>query len=122
MTARAGRAHEWGVHAATPARQAVLSPQQLKATTATDPAAHAAWLPHHAALLDAVDDLHDTARLSQTAWDALRVHYDDAQLLELLVLIGWYRTISYLANGLLLEEEAWGVPFPAEASPRPSGA
>lgn len=60
-----------------------------------------------------MDELHDTARLSQSAWDALRAHYEDAQLLELLVLTGWYRTISYLANGLLLEGEAWAIPFPA---------
>jgi hypothetical protein len=40
------------------------------------------------------------------------VHYEDGQLLELLVLVGWYRTISYLANGLLLEEEPWGTRFP----------
>lgn len=33
-------------------------------------------------------------------------------MLELLVLAGWYRTISYLANGLLLEEELWGTRFP----------
>ena len=33
-------------------------------------------------------------------------------VLEFLVLAGWYRTISYVANGLLLEEEPWGAPFP----------
>lgn len=76
--------------------------------------ANVPWLPRHAALLDTVDELHDTARLSQPAWNALRVHYDDAQLLEFLVLTGWYRTISYLANGLLLEEESWGAAFPAQ--------
>ncbi|KKD02314.1 hypothetical protein TN53_41215, partial [Streptomyces sp. WM6386] len=75
--------------------------------------------PRHAALLDAVDELHDTARLSQPAWDALRVHYEDAQLLEFLVLTGWYRTISHLANGLQLEQEAWGTPFPATPVSRP---
>ncbi|MFE3826835.1 carboxymuconolactone decarboxylase family protein [Streptomyces sp. NPDC059092] len=113
VTARTGCAYEWGVHAATLARQAGLSTDQLRATTETRAAVTDTWLPHHAALLDAVDELHDTARLSQPAWDALRVHYEDAQLLELLVLIGWYRTISYVANGLLIEEESWGAPFPA---------
>ncbi|RKS07162.1 alkylhydroperoxidase family enzyme [Nocardiopsis sp. Huas11] len=112
VTARAGCAYEWGVHAATLARQAGLSPEQLRATTETDAAGGAAWSPRQAALLDAVDELHDTAHLSQPAWDALRVHYEDAELLELLVLIGWYRTISYLANGLLLEEETWAARFP----------
>uniref|UniRef100_A0AAU2UZE6 Carboxymuconolactone decarboxylase family protein n=1 Tax=Streptomyces sp. NBC_00003 TaxID=2903608 RepID=A0AAU2UZE6_9ACTN len=113
VTARAGCGYEWGVHAASLAPQAGLSPQQLRATTDADPTATASWLPRHVALLDAVDELHDTAHLSQPAWDALRAHYEDAQLLELLVLTGWYRTISHLANGLALEEESWGVPFPS---------
>ncbi|WBB58043.1 carboxymuconolactone decarboxylase family protein [Streptomyces sp. WMMC500] len=113
VTARAGCAYEWGAHAATLAPQAGLSPEQLRATADIDTAANTSWPPRHAALLDAVDALHDTAHLPQPAWDALRVHYDDAQLLEFLVLAGWYRTISYLANGLLLDEEPWAVPFPA---------
>ncbi|MBC9715939.1 carboxymuconolactone decarboxylase family protein [Streptomyces sp. TRM66268-LWL] len=112
VTARAGCAYEWGVHAATLARQAGLSPEQLRATARTDAAVAADWSPRHAALLAAVDELHDAAQLSQPSWDALRTHYEDAQLLELLVLIGWYRTISCVANGLLVEEESWATPFP----------
>ncbi|MEU3369612.1 carboxymuconolactone decarboxylase family protein [Streptomyces sp. NPDC006711] len=112
-TARAGCGYEWGVHAASLAREAGLTPRQLKATTDPDPAADVTWLPRHVALLGAVDELHETARLSQPAWDALRAHYEDAQLLELLVLAGWYRTISYLANGLDLPAEPWGTPFPS---------
>lgn len=113
VTARAGCAYEWGVHAATLARQAGLTLEQLQATTDIDPAAHLSWPPHHQALIDAVDELHETAHLSEAAWHALRSHYEDEQLLELLVLNGWYRTISYLANGLLLDEESWGAGFPA---------
>ncbi|TXS32888.1 carboxymuconolactone decarboxylase family protein [Streptomyces sp. ms191] len=111
VTARAGCAYEWGVHAATLAPQAGLDPERLRATVT--PAADVAWSPRHAALLAAVDELHDTAHLSPPAWDALRAHYEDPQILEFLVLAGWYRTIGYLANGLLLEEEPWAVPFPA---------
>ncbi|MHA6758368.1 hypothetical protein [Streptacidiphilus sp. PAMC 29251] len=64
------------------------------------------------ALLGAVDELHDTAHLSDQAWSALSDHYEEAQLLEFLVLAGWYRTISYLANGLLLDQEPWAASFP----------
>lgn len=42
------------------------------------------------------------------------VRCEDAQLLEFLVPAGWYRTISYLASALLLEEDPWGAPFPAQ--------
>ncbi|MFF2728888.1 carboxymuconolactone decarboxylase family protein [Streptomyces sp. NPDC058008] len=117
-TARSGCAYEWGVHAATLARQSGLGPEQLRATALPDPAAHLAWPPHLRALLDAVDELHETARLSESAWRALCTYYDDEQLLELLVLTGWYRTISYLANGLLLDEESWADPFPAQKGPQ----
>lgn len=112
VTARSACAYEWGVHAATMAPQAGLSPEQLRATARPDTAVSAPWSPRHTALLHAVDELNDTAQLTQPAWDALRMYYEEAQLLELLVLIGWYRTISCLANGLLLEEEPWGARFP----------
>ncbi|MFC4114219.1 carboxymuconolactone decarboxylase family protein [Nonomuraea zeae] len=112
VTARAGCGYEWGVHAAAFAERAGLTPEQLRATTDDDPTAGAAWSPRQVALLRAVDELHDGARLSPGAWEALRDHYEDAQLLEFLVLTGWYRTISYLANGLLLDDEPWATPFP----------
>ncbi|MGW1164237.1 carboxymuconolactone decarboxylase family protein [Streptomyces sp. NPDC001153] len=117
VTARAGCAYEWGVHAAAFAGQVGLGPEQLRATTEPDPTAGATWAPRHRALLDAVDELHDTARLSHAAWDGLRAHYDDARLLEFLVLAGWYRTISQPANGLLLDAEPWATAYPAEGPP-----
>ncbi|GAA2973789.1 alkylhydroperoxidase family enzyme [Streptomyces sp. KhCrAH-43] len=112
VTARSGCAYEWGVHAATLSPRAGLGPELLRATAQPDAVGSASWSPRHTALLHAVDELDGTAQLTQSAWDALRVHYDEAQLLELLVLAGWYRTISLLANGLLLEEEPWGARFP----------
>ncbi|MFD7324831.1 carboxymuconolactone decarboxylase family protein [Streptomyces sp. NPDC059875] len=113
VTARAGCSYEWGVHASVFSQQVGLSPEQLRATADTDPTSNACWPPRHAALLGAVDELHDTAHLSHAAWSALRDHYEEAQLLEFLVLTGWYRTISHLANGLLLDEETWATPYPA---------
>ncbi|WP_369382190.1 carboxymuconolactone decarboxylase family protein [Streptomyces sp. cg36] len=112
VTARAGCGYEWGVHAATLSRQVGLTQAQLEATTEADPFSRATWSPPHTALLRAVDELHDTAHLSDAAWEALRAHYDEERVLEFLVLAGWYRTIGYLANGLLLEPEPWATPFP----------
>ena len=111
-TARAGCSYEWGVHASVFSQLVGLSTEQLRATADNDPTANARWQPRHTALLRAVDELHDTAHLSHDAWAALREHYDEPQLLEFLVLTGWYRTIGYLANGLLLDEESWATPSP----------
>ncbi|MEV7603251.1 carboxymuconolactone decarboxylase family protein [Kitasatospora sp. NPDC089797] len=109
-TARAGCRYEWGVHAATMARRAGLTPEQLAATASADP--RPVWSYRQALLLLAVDELHDTADLSDPTWTALSAHYGDAELLELLVLAGWYRTIAGLANALRLDDEPWATPFP----------
>jgi alkylhydroperoxidase family enzyme len=111
VCARAGCRYEWGVHASVFAEAVSLTPEQVEATVTGD---LNFWSPRQRALIQAVDELHDTARLSQDTWQALSHHYDDARLLEFLVLAGWYRTISQLANTLLLDEEPWATPFPED--------
>ncbi|MCP9966218.1 carboxymuconolactone decarboxylase family protein [Actinomadura madurae] len=107
--ARAGCEYEWGVHAATFGEATGLGPEQIEATVS---GASAPWSPREWLLISAVDELHDSAQISQPTWDALTVHYDEPQLLELLVLAGWYRTIGQLINTLELDNEPWAHPFP----------
>jgi alkylhydroperoxidase family enzyme len=101
--------YEWTVHAATFANQVGLTPEQLQATvTGTT-----TWPPNHQALLDAVEELHTTAHLTDETWEALSSHYNTQQLLELIVLTGWYRTISYVANAVHLANEQWAAHYPS---------
>ena len=44
---------------------------------------------------------------------ALRAHYDEAQILEILLLCGFYKTVSFIANGLKLPLEETAARFPA---------
>lgn len=39
-------------------------------------------------LLRLVDELHDTARVSDALWQALRATWDEAQLIELVAVVG----------------------------------
>ncbi|MET7699420.1 carboxymuconolactone decarboxylase family protein [Streptomyces sp. NPDC005485] len=111
VTALCGCAYEWGVHIATYAEPAGLTPEQV-ALTATGGPEDPAWSPRQTALLHAVDELHATSHLSDSAWHGLRAHLDEREALELLVLAGWYRTIAYVANGVRVEQEPWAAPFP----------
>ena len=43
---------------------------------------------------------------------ALSSHYDEAQILEIIMLCGFYRTVSYLANTLALPLEEKAARFP----------
>ena len=42
----------------------------------------------------------------------LSAHYDEAQIFEIILLCGFYRTVSYLANGLALPLEEKAARFP----------
>jgi alkylhydroperoxidase family enzyme len=102
--ARAGCEYEWGVHVAVFAKAAGLTGAEV-AATALAPPTPGGWSAAELALISAADALHERATLAQGEFDALRAHYSDEQILEVLLLCGFYRTVAYLANGLELPLE-----------------
>jgi len=54
----------------------------------------AAWNDRHRALLTAVDSLVHTKNIDSEAWDALRLHYNEAQTIELCLLVGQYEMLA----------------------------
>jgi alkylhydroperoxidase family enzyme len=109
--ARTGCEYEWGVHVAIFADAAGLTDQQVRATVRGDADAPC-WSAAEQALIAAVDALHERASLSGDEYKALSAHYDDAKIFEVLLLCGFYRTVSYLANGLDLPLEERAARFP----------
>jgi alkylhydroperoxidase family enzyme len=106
-----GCEYEWGVHVATFAQAAQLTEAQVRATVRDAPDAPC-WSVAEAALIAAVDGLHLRATLSGAEFKALSAHYDDAKIFEIILLCGFYRTVSYLANGLDLPLEEKAARFP----------
>lgn len=104
--------YEWGVHVAIFAGPAKLTKDEVRATAQGD-AASTCWSPGEQALIAAVDALHHRATLSDEEFVALSAHHDEAQILEIMLLCGFYRTVSYLANGLRLPLEENATRFPA---------
>ena len=109
--ARTGCEYEWGVHVATFAAAAHLTEEQVRATVRGG-ATEACWSEAEQALISAVDALHDRATLSEAEFAGLSAHYDEAQIFEIILLCGFYRTVSYLANGLALPLEEKAARFP----------
>ena len=110
--ARCGCAYEWGVHVAFFAQRVALTPEQIRATVRGD-ADDSAWSDEERLLIRMVDELHDSANLSDEVWDALAATFSVEQIFELIALVGFYHTVSFFANGLRLAPEHYGVPFPA---------
>jgi hypothetical protein len=73
-------------------------------------------------LIRAADELHDTDDLSDGLWAELRAEFVDSQLLDLVLLCGWYRAICYVARATRLAPEPWAPTFatvcPAAAADR----
>jgi alkylhydroperoxidase family enzyme len=112
VCARCGCEYEWGVHAASFAAAAGLSPEQLAATVAGAPKSPL-WSARDALLLRIVDELHDTGTISASTWESGDGLWNEAQRLELLLIAGWYHAIAFIANGAGVEREEWAARFPS---------
>jgi alkylhydroperoxidase family enzyme len=109
--AHTGCEYEWGVHVSAFAEAAHLTDAQVRATV-LEGADAPCWSAAEQALIAAVDALHLRASLGDDEFKALSAHYDDAKIFEIILLCGFYRTVSYLANGLDLPLEAKAARFP----------
>src|ERR1700760_53920 len=103
--------YEWGVHVAIFAKPAHLTDEEVRATV-LEPADAPCWSAAAQAKSAAVDALHLRATLDDAEFAGLAAHFDEAKILEIILLCGFYRTVSYLANGLKLPLEEMGARFP----------
>ena len=111
VCARCGAEYEWGVHVAAFAKAAGFTPEQTAAIA--DPDADDAALTERDRLLVAmVDELHDTSDVSDSLWNQLAKHYSPPQLIELLMLAGWYHAISYVCRAARVPLEKWAERWP----------
>ena len=88
-----------------------LTEAEVRATT-LEGADAPFWSQAEKALISAVDALHHRSAWSEAEFAALRTHYDEDKILEIILLCGFYRTVSYLANGLALPLEENAARFP----------
>lgn len=102
--ARCGAEYEWGVHVMFFAERVGLSSEQVSSLThggADDPC----WSTRDRLLVRAADALHDTADLDDDLWSELAEELSDAEVLDLLLLCGWYHAISYVARAARVDLE-----------------
>ena len=90
--------YEWGVHVMFFSRRAGLSGEQIASLThgaASDPC----WTDERdRVLIEAADALHDASDIGDDLWRRMERLLREEQLLDLLMLSGWYHAISFTAN------------------------
>lgn len=103
--ARCGCEYEWGVHVLFFAERVGLTPAQVTSLTHGS-ADDACWeQPRDRLLVRAADALHDDADLDDALWAELAAELSEAELLDLLLLCGWYHAISYAARAARVDLE-----------------
>jgi alkylhydroperoxidase family enzyme len=111
VCARLGCEYEWGVHAIAFGAAAGIDAKTMKATVLGRPD-DKVWQGTDALLIRLVDELHYGACVSDALWAELAAHFTAPQLLEILVLAGWYHVIAFVANGAGVQPESWAQKFP----------
>jgi alkylhydroperoxidase family enzyme len=103
--------YEWGVHIALFAQAAKLEATHVYSTV-HGRAQDTCWSREEALLIDLCDALHFHATVADALWQSLRHYFSDEAMLELIMLIGFYHTVSYLTNALALPMEPGAARFP----------
>ena len=110
-TALSGSEYEWGVHITFFAERADFNEAQQRSLvrgTGSD----SCWSPEDRILLQACDRLHATCDLDDDLWRELSQIFSEAAIIEIIMLAGFYRTVSYLTNALRLPLEHYAARFP----------
>ncbi|MEE4283296.1 MAG: carboxymuconolactone decarboxylase family protein [Pseudomonadales bacterium] len=102
--------YEWGQHVQI-ARQAGMSDEEIRsARTGPDTAGLSAL---DKLLLEATDELHADAFVSDITWQGLQQHYNTQQLMDLVFTVGQYNLVCMALNsfGVQLDEglPGWDV-------------
>jgi alkylhydroperoxidase family enzyme len=103
--------YEWGVHVAFFAERVGLTRDQVDATVEV-PARQESWNESEWLIVRLMDELHDTSTISDGLWPELRDHFTEMQILELIMLAGYYHTVAYITNGLRLPLETFAARLP----------
>jgi alkylhydroperoxidase family enzyme len=112
VTAQCGSEYEWGVHAAFFAKRAGFDSEALRSTVHGG-ADDACWSVEDGLLIRFCDALQAACSVEDALWDELRAVFSEEAVLELLLLAGFYRTVSTLTNTLRLPPEPFAARFPA---------
>jgi alkylhydroperoxidase family enzyme len=113
VTAQCGSEYEWGVHAAFFGGRVGIGEAERASLVHGGPDDDC-WSDDERLLLRLCDELHATCTVSDALWADLTEAYEERAILELLLVAGFYRTVSYLTGALRLPLEAFAASFPPE--------
>jgi alkylhydroperoxidase family enzyme len=117
ICALSGSEYEWGVHVSIFGLHAGLTDEQIESTARGGPS-DVCWTEQERILITACGQLHATCNIDDEAWSRLERHFSAEAILEILMLAGRYRLVSYLTNAVRMPLETWAHRFPEGRYPQ----
>jgi alkylhydroperoxidase family enzyme len=111
VTAHNGSEYEWGIHIAFFADRIGLTDEQRRAIVDA-PADADCWVPRERLLLRLVDAIDGTTRVDDRLWHEAVAAFGELACLEIILLCGFYRTVSLITNTLEIPGEPGAARFP----------
>jgi len=99
-------AYEWGQHVLI-ARRAGISDDEIRAIQ--EGPATSVLSDHEKLLLQATDELHGDAFISDGTWQGLKSSYSDQQMMDLVFTVGQYNLVSMALNSFGVQADE-GLP------------
>jgi 4-carboxymuconolactone decarboxylase len=90
---------EWGSHVKISKRNGVTAEE---ITRVIEGSSAPGWSKRDRAILQAVEQLHFDSMIGDGTWADLQEFYNDKKLIELVILVGQYKTVAYYQNSLRL--------------------
>jgi alkylhydroperoxidase family enzyme len=109
---RCGSEYEWGVHVAFFGPRARLTADEVRDLCAGDPEA-TVFSARERLILKLCDELHATATVGDELWARLAAEWSAEQLVEMVVLAGYYHAIAFATNALRVTLEPFAARFSA---------
>jgi 4-carboxymuconolactone decarboxylase len=109
-------AFEWGNHVLV-SREAGIDDKDI-ASVRDNPASEDHWSTVERAILRVPDELHSTGTIRDSTWQILVGHFNDEQLLEVLLLVAHYLGVAFIANtaSVQIPDGVPGFDVPARTS------
>ena len=100
-----GAEYEWGVHVEVFGPGAGFTGEEITALT-YGPRDYEEWTTREGLLIRLVDAMLATRDLPDDLWDDLDSQFSDVELLDVIMLCGWYQAISHLCRAIRVDLEA----------------
>ena len=89
--------YTWGEHVAFGKKAGITSEEIERLTQGSDAPG---WSEKDRAVIRMAEELHETCNVSDKTWAAVAAHFSDKEIIELLMMAGFYREIAYLYNAM----------------------